>query len=123
MAAGTPDINANHPVSLTGQGFLPSSVPAVTGTFTATGQSPSFAPVAGRPFDIWLAAFTGSVQLEISPDGLNWYILTTNGVQVEKWVNPTAAFQEKWETAEVGVFFRLNCTQYVSGSPAYRLSQ
>ena len=123
MAAGTPNINSNQPVSLTGQGYQPSSVPPVTGSFTATGPSTSFAPVAGRPFNVWLAPFTGSVQLECSPDGVNWYILTTNGVQFEKWINPTAAFQEKWEITEVGVLFRLNCTLYVSGSPSYRLSQ
>jgi hypothetical protein len=123
MAAGTPNINSNQQVSLTGQGYEPSSVPPVTGVFTAIGQSAVFAPVAGRSFNVWLPAYTGSIQLECSPDGVSWYILTESGVQLKKWVNPTAAFQEKWETAEVGLFFRLNCTLYVSGSPAYRLSQ
>ena len=124
MAAGTPNINANAPVNLTGQGYQPSSVPPVTGTFSATGQSASFAPVGGRGFNasLW-GTFSATVQIERSFDGgTTWLILTANGTQLEKFAG-SQVISENLQEDESGVLYRFNCTAYTSGTVNYRLSQ
>ena len=122
MAAGTPNINANAPVNLTGQGYQPSSVPPVTGTFSATGQSASFAPVGGRGFNasLW-GTFSATVQIERSFDGgTTWLPLTADAIAIEKF---TAPCSESLQEDEAGVLYRFNCTAYTSGTVNYRLSQ
>ena len=121
---GTPDGPSAASVNATGSGFAASQLAAVTGTFSATGQSASFAPLPGRDFNIYLGAGTCTVQLECCPpDSSTWHIITAAGTQLEKWTNPAAAFMEQWACSEAGARFRLNCTAYTSGTPAYRISQ
>ena len=120
--AGTPSVNANQPVNLTGQGYQASALAPVTGTFVATGQSPSFAPLGGRGFNasLW-GTFSASVQLERSFDkGTTWLPLTANGTAIEKF---TAPCSESLQEDEDGVLYRFNCTAYTSGTVNYRLSQ
>jgi hypothetical protein len=95
---------------------------AVTGTFTATGQSASFTPICGRPFNVTLSGtFVASVQLERSFDaGSNWHPITAAGTQLYAW---TAAASETAEEHESGPIYRLNCTAYTSGTVNYRISQ
>jgi hypothetical protein len=101
--------------------YKPSEIDAVTGTFTATGQSSSFRPIPGRPFNIDIrGTFVASVQLERSFDGSNWSPITAAGTQLYAW---TAAASEVAEEAESGVQYRLNCTAYTSGTVTYRISQ
>lgn len=102
---------------------------AVTGTFTATGQSTGFpprpslggvSPSAGFNVSLW-GTFVGSVQLERSFDnGTTWLPLTAAGTPLYVWTAPAS---EVCEEPEAGVLYRLNCTAYTSGTVNYRLSQ
>jgi hypothetical protein len=102
---------------------------ALTGSFSATGQSQSFMPTGLNDFgerdhafnvSIW-GTFVGTVQLERSFDnGTTWLALTQNGSQVYKW---TAQASEIADETEAGVLYRLNCTAFTSGPINYRLSQ
>jgi hypothetical protein len=105
------------------RGAQPSLQTPVTGTFSGTGPSAAFTALGGRSVNIWLGAGTYTVQLECSPDGTNWYILTANGTQLEKFTNVPTALTEQWENGEAGLQYRLNCTAYTSGTPGYRISQ
>ena len=100
---------------------------AVTGTFSATGQSASFAPQrtgnkAPATFNVTMrGTFSATVQLERSFDnGTNWHPITAVGTAVYVW---TAPCSEVAEEPEEGVIYRLNCTVYSSGTVTYRLSQ
>lgn len=99
-----------------------SGVSPVTGSFTATGQSASFAPVCGRSFNVsLLGTFVASVRLERSFDGgVTWLPLTAQGISLCVWTVPVS---ESWDEAEYGVLYRLNCTAYTSGTVSYRVSQ
>jgi len=99
---------------------------AVTGTFTATGQSASLCPelssaVSSAPFNMALrGTFVGTVQLEASFDsGTNWIPVTALGTSITF----TGPCKEVFEEPEAGVLYRLNCTAYTSGTINYRLSQ
>lgn len=98
----------------------PSGVGAISGQFTATGQSSTFNPKAGRALNLSLGgAFTGSVQLERNfgsdPNlASTWFIV---GSAMTAPASTTAL------EPEVGVNYRLNCTSYTSGTISYRLSQ
>lgn len=106
----------------------------VSGSFTASGQSASFAPKVS-PRDANSGAFnialTGTavaaVQLEKSFDnGQTWCELWAGGVQLKEWSYSNAGsgpnIAETYEEIEAGVLYRLNCT-WTSGTLAYRLSQ
>ena len=111
----------SHGISIDAVGYSPSGTPTVTGSFAAPGQSASFLPLAGRPFNISLwGSFTGSVQLERSFDGTNWLPVTAGGVQVCKY---TAACSESFTENETVPVYRLNATALSVGSASYRLSQ
>jgi hypothetical protein len=105
------------------RGAQPSLQTPVTGSFSGTGQRAAFTALGGRSVNIWIGSGTYTVQLECSPDGTNWYILAANGTQLEKFTNPASALTEQWENGEAGLKYRLNCTAYTSGAPAYRISQ
>ena len=99
---------------------------AVSGTFTATGQSASFAPPVatrdtnGGAFNVTLSGtFVGTVKLQRSFDnGTTWHDLTAVGTAIAAF---TTAVSEVWIEPEPGVIFRLNCTAYTSGTVTYRL--
>lgn len=93
--------------------------PAVTGTFAATGQSASFAPL-GRDFNVSLwGTFVGSVQLERTFDnGANWLPITADGTQLYVWTAPAS---ESASDPEQQPVYRLNCTAYTSGTVNYRI--
>lgn len=104
------------------------------GTFTATGQSPPFAPVVATrdancgEFNIVLTGTAvATVQLESSFDnGTTWCRQTAMTVNLGLWAYGGDAgvnFAESWSLSEAGVLFRLNCTAYTSGTLSYRLSQ
>lgn len=105
-------------------------MPNVTGSFTATGQSASFAPrVAERiaQSGVFTTFLTGTavatVQLECSSDnGVTWCQIYAGGSQLKQWSYSGTNFAEKTEECEQGVLYRLNCTSYTSGTLAYRLS-
>ena len=102
--------------------FGASGVAAVTGTFTATGQSASFDPLQGRNFNISLwGTFVATVQLERSFDsGTTWLPITAAGTHLFKWTAPAS---EQNQEDEYIVIFRLNCTSFTSGTVNYRISQ
>lgn len=98
----------------------------IAGTFTATGQSASFAPAVdargtnGGAFNVTLSGtFVGTVKLQRSFDnGTTWHDLTAAGTAIAAF---TTAVSEVWVEPEAGVNFRLNCTAYTSGTVTYRL--
>jgi hypothetical protein len=102
---------------------------AVTGTFSATGQSPSYTPNVstypavpkiGFNFTMQSASFVGAVQLERSMDnGVSWNLFTVNGIVLYKF---TGAVSEIIGEEEQGVLWRANCTSFTSGSASYRFS-
>ena len=105
----------------------------VTGSFTATGQSGSFLPIVAsrsttNPFNIVLnGTAVATVQLERSFDnGVTWVTINAGGSPLYQWNYNTASlanFSEQAEETEQGVFYRLNCTAYTSGTVNYRISQ
>lgn len=100
----------------------------VTGSFTGTGQSGTFMtqrltsnqePWPGN-VSLW-GTFVGTVQLERSFDqGTTWLPITAGGTQIYVWTAPAS---ETFEEPEGGVYYRLNCTAYTSGTINYRISQ
>lgn len=99
---------------------------ALTGTFTATGQSPTFGSAAGcTNINITLTG-TGvaSIQLEKSFDtGATWSGIFAGGTQLYQWSYTGTNLSETAGETEKGVLYRLNCTAYTSGTINYRLSQ
>lgn len=102
----------------------------VTGSFTATGQSATFAPRIGERqtqsgnFNIALTGTaTLGLQLERSFDnGTTWCQITAAGTQLYVWSYTGTNISETAEECEPGVIYRLNCTSFTSGTLAYRLS-
>lgn len=100
----------------------------VTGSFTATGQSSSFAPtIASRStangFSVSASGtFVATVQLERSFDnGDNWFVCSSDASgTTASW---SAPFSVVAEEPTPGVLYRLNCTAYTSGTVTYRISQ
>lgn len=101
-------------------GDLPSSI---AGTFTGTGQS-SALTVQGK-FNVLITGGVGTVVLERSFDGSNWYPASknTNGDDASYTTASDTAFNGSVEEPEAGVQYRLNCTAYTSGTITYRISQ
>ena len=100
----------------------------ITGSFTATGVSPSFSPLGSYPpapprdfnVSIW-GSFTGSIQLERSFDnGSTWLPITAAGTQLYIWTAPAS---EVAEEPEQGPIYRLHCTAQSGGTANYRISQ
>ena len=113
---------AGNSVGLTGLGYAASGVPDVALSFTATGVSAPFTPLAGRAFyfSIW-GTFVATIQLERSFDaGANWLPITAAGVQFFKW---TAPCSESDQMDKTGVLHRFNCTVFTSGTAYYRICQ
>jgi len=94
----------------------------IASTFTGTGQSASFTPVARRAFNvsIW-GTFGATVQLERSFDaGATWLPITAAGFQLYVWTAPAS---EMAQEDQASVLYRLNCTAMASGTVNYRISQ
>lgn len=102
--------------------YAASGVTPLTGDFTATGSSDSIILLAGRNFNVTLSGtFEGEVRLERSfDDGSSWHPLTAAGYQ---YFSFTAPCSEIHVESEVGVEYRLTCTDYTSGTISYRISQ
>lgn len=103
-----------------GPNWASSNVDAVTGQFTAIGQSNNFTPQAGRGFNISIwGTFEGAIRLERSFDeGVTWIPL---------WPSEVYEISEVitliHEEPEANVQYRLNCLSYTSGTVNYRMSQ
>ena len=100
----------------------------VTGTFAATGVSPSF--LCWGPFNLLLygsggpnGAWTGTVRLERSFDGgTTWIVCGIGGGGAQAiWATGTDVSVIVGEP-EMGVLYRLNCTALASGPINYRMS-
>lgn len=110
-------------VALGQRGMGDSGVDAVTGAFTATGQSGTLRPSAGRPFNlsIW-GTFTGTIDLERSfDDGSTWLKCSRDSAGTT--ARFTVAASVVVEEPEAGVLYRLNATALSSGTANYRISQ
>jgi len=103
-------------------GVSASGLTPVAGTFSATGQSAHFTPIAGRDFNIQVlfSGAIGQVNLERSFDSINFYPITGSGVGIMRF---TADANEQWGDSEIGVKYRLNCTALSAGTVSYRISQ
>lgn len=105
----------------------------LAGTFTATGQSANFIPRTAErstvnAFNIFLyGTSVATVQLERSFDqGTTWTKIYAGGVQLYRWVydgSTLVNISETMEEPEQGIWYRLNCTSYTSGTLSYRISQ
>ncbi len=84
----------------------------VAGSFTATGASSHF--VTRRGFNLSLSGFgTATVELQRSFDqGATWLTVKSYTAAVERVV----------DDPEHGVYYRLECTSYSSGTILYRMS-
>lgn len=99
----------------------------VTGAFSATGQSNTFAPsirsMAWGSFNVSVSGtFVATIQLERSFDsGDNWFVCSSDAFGTDaSW---TAPFSVVVDEPSQGVLYRLNCTAYTSGTATYRISQ
>ena len=101
----------------------------VTGSFTATGQSPSFE--CWGPFNVVFGGSSGpngnysaTIRLERSFDGgTTWYICGVGGSGAQA-IYSTANSDVSLVVGEPekGVLYRLNCTVFASGPVNYRFS-
>lgn len=95
---------------------------AVTGTFTATGQSATFvAPSAlSGEFNVSLSGtWAGTVALQRSFDAGSTWVTVSKPDLTEAAFTSNASFSVK--EPEPGARYRLNCTTYTSGTVTYRL--
>jgi hypothetical protein len=84
-----------------------------SGSFSATGVSPSFAVKGDFGLQI-SGTFVGTVVLERSlDDGANWIVPTAAGNQLYSFTAPAS---EDLSAPEYGDLFRLHCTAYTSGT-------
>lgn len=113
---------SDQPAIDIGPAYKTSGKTAVTGAFSAIGNSAAFTPIAGRSFNVTRnGSGTATVRLTRSFDsGTTWLPLTANGVAIMTF---TDVFSEQWSDDEVGVQYRLECTSYTSGTVTYRISQ
>lgn len=91
-----------------------------TGTFTATGAS---AQIAFRgPFSVavW-GTFAGTIDLQKSFDGGTTWV-NDYAPYIANQITMTAPAAFQCVEAEDGVYYRLNCSTYTSGTVNYRLS-
>jgi len=95
---------------------------AVSGSFTATGQSSSFTPPAALSgkFNVSISGtFSATVKLERSFDaGSTWIVCSKPDLSDAAF---TAGASFTVEEPEPGVRYRLNCTAYSSGTATYRI--
>jgi hypothetical protein len=91
-----------------------------SGNFAGTGQSANN-PIKGY-FNVFLTTFTGSVNVERSPDGgTTWYIFAkdTSNTPATYTAGPVSLVLFE---PEAGILYRLNMTALSAGSPNYRVS-
>lgn len=104
-------------------------MPAITGTFTATGQSATFMPdVQTRDtncgqFNISTSGtYVATVRIERSFDkGANWFICSEDAAGTN--ADYTAPFSVTAQESEAGTLYRLNCTAFTSGTLTYRIGK
>ena len=93
---------------------------AVTGTFTATGVSPSIKLRGGFNTALW-GTFVGTVDLEQSYDnGTTWLPVSVDGTGTPN--SYTAPHNIAWVQPERDVLTRFNCSAFTSGPVNYRIS-
>lgn len=97
---------------------------AVSGTFTATGQSSAFYPFPGT-YSVWLQGGVGTVKIERSTDsGSTWIDVSADALgTVASYSLNSTEVSVLCEEPEQGSQIRLNCTAYTSGTITYRLGQ
>jgi hypothetical protein len=108
----------------------PSGVAPVTGSFTGTGNSANFTPIAGRSYNlaVWATGATaqgsalgGTVYLARSTDGGTTFLpITAAGGGIYSF---TALANESLYESQAGVLYRLICSAYTSGTINYRFTQ
>jgi len=111
----------------TGAGYADSGVAPLTQSFTATGNTSAWVPVAGRPINVTITGTaTGlSVRLVRSFDGgATWSPLTVNGQPWAVWTGNVS--EQAWvetEAPATPIRFRAEVTAITSGTATVRLSQ
>lgn len=101
----------------------------VSGSFTATGQSPAFEIPGGRGpatneilFNVTIyGTFSATVVIERSFDNSTWHQLSKDADG--NAASYTAPVSLKIGECETPVYYQLNCTAYTSGEAFYRISQ
>ena len=109
-----------------------SSQQTVSGSFTGTGQSATFLPTPGAPFNYvrgsgyfnitLYGTFTATVVVQRSFDaGSTWHTVSQDATGAD--ASYTAPMSLVALEPEHGTMYRLNCTAYSSGTVNYRLSR
>lgn len=94
------------------------------GSFTATGQSPSFSPTNTRAFNISIqGTFVGTVQLERFLNGVWQPVTVAAGSTITQMAVWSAKASDQWFEPVANVLYRLNCTAYTSGTINYAVGQ
>lgn len=122
VAMHTATDTAGNPITPAKDMTSASGLAPVTGSFSATGPSVAFSPIASRAFNVSLwGTFSATIQLERSFDGgTTWLPITAAGTQLYLWTAPASEVAEEYE---YGVQYRVRCTFYTSGTVNYRISQ
>ena len=91
-----------------------------TGSFTALGNSPQISFFGQFNVSIW-GTFIGTVELQKSFDGgVTWLPAGTFNQGSNSDINSPLSYA--WQEYEYGVYYRLACNHYTSGTINYRLS-
>ena len=92
---------------------------STSGAFSAAGASTGIAIRGTYNFSLW-GTFVATCEVDRSFDlGVTWIGLTALGTALT-WSGPAT---EVLSEPEAGVYYRVNCTSWTSGSVNYRLSQ
>lgn len=97
----------------------------LTGAFGATGESAAIKPPKDVPFNVALwGDGVGTVKLQKSFDGEDWIDVAADaaGTPASWDKEETASIVVQAIEAEDDVSYRMACTDYTSGSLAYRIS-
>ncbi len=102
--------------------------PPVAGTVNGLGPHPfAFTPNPGD-FNLSMnfTGFTGSVRLECSQDGTNWFAASFDDGQPMEWSGSSVSagtMKMVLTEPESGWTYRLNCIQWGAGTMTWRFGQ
>lgn len=101
----------------------PSGIPSVAGNLSATGNSLTFSPIAGRPFNVRVAGtFTGNYQIQRLLSGDSWQTISRDSAGNSAVYADNIPFNGTLVESEAGATYRIAFTR-TTGSIDYRFSQ
>lgn len=92
-----------------------------SGTITASGATTGVVVAGTANVLLDFNGARANVRLERSFDNVNYYPLSVDASgNIARW---SSSFNGIIDEPEASVYYRLNCTDYVSGTITYRISQ